>query len=97
MTDPTAGDTGPPGPPTTPTSGAPLVRWLRAGGWRAVGGAVAGAGLLATYSHFIGCRTGACLLTADVRTATVVGALIGLVMGWPGTARPSGPPEQQPR
>jgi hypothetical protein len=93
MTDPTSQDAGQPGQPT----GSRLGRWLREGGWRAVGGAALGAGLLATYSHFIGCRTGTCFLTADVRTATVVGALLGLVTGWPAPTRPPGAPGQQAR
>jgi hypothetical protein len=73
-----------------------LLRWLRAGGWRALAGAAAGAGLLATYAHFIGCRTGTCALTADVPTATVVGALVGLVIGWPAPAK-ADEPAQQPQ
>jgi anti-sigma-K factor RskA len=86
MTDPTAGDTGPPGPPTT---GRRLGRWLRRGGWRAMAGAAVGAVALATYSHFVGCRTGTCFLTADVPTATVVGGLVGLVTGWPAPSNPT--------
>lgn len=69
------------------TPGQRLGRWLRTGGWRAVAGAALGASLLATYSHFIGCRTGTCFLTADVRTATLVGGLVGLVSGWPSRPR----------
>lgn len=64
-----------------------LNHWLRTGGWRALAGAAAGASLLAAYSHFIGCRTGTCLLTSNVQTATLVGALVGLVTGWPAPPR----------
>jgi len=60
-----------------------LTRWIRSGGWRALAGSAAGAGLLAAYSYFIGCRTGTCLLTSNVQTATVFGGLVGLVTGWP--------------
>jgi hypothetical protein len=83
MTDPT-----PQGAeqPHQPSPVRRLGRWLRAGGWRAIAGATVGAGLLATYSHFIGCHTGTCLLTANVQTATIVGALVGLVTGWPAPA-----------
>lgn len=83
--------------PPRPPAGSRLVRWLRAGGWRALGGAVVGAGALATYAHFIGCRTGTCALTADVPTATVVGALVGLVIGWPSPPKADDSPAQQPQ
>jgi len=92
MTEPTPQASARPGPPAPPWR---LGRWLRQGGWRAIGGAALGAGLLATYSHFIGCRTGTCLLTADVYTASVVGGLVGLVIGWPASASAPGAPVQQ--
>jgi len=60
-----------------------LGQWVRAGGWKAVAGAGLGAAALATYSHFIGCQSGTCILTSNVRTATLFGGLIGLVAGWP--------------
>jgi hypothetical protein len=94
MTDPTTQDAG---PPARPPSARGLGRWLRRGGWRAIAGTLGGAGLLATYAHFVGCRTGTCLLTGDVYTATVTGGLVGLVIGWPEPARPPGAAEQQPR
>jgi hypothetical protein len=73
--------------------GGRVARWLGAGGWKAVAGGVAGAAGLAAYSHFIGCRTGSCLLTSDVRTATVLGAVLGTLIGWPAprTAREARP------
>jgi hypothetical protein len=59
-----------------------LVAWVRAGGWRplAMGafGALAGGG----YAHFRGCEGGSCVLLSSVRSATVAGALVGLVVGW---------------
>ncbi len=75
----------------TPAPGAArggLSGWLRGGGWRAVAGAVVGAAGLSAYSYFIGCRTGTCVLTANVQTASLFGALIGLVLGWPTPPRP---------
>ena len=74
----------------TPTPGGErrLGGWLRAGGWRAVAGAVVGAAGLSAYSYFIGCRTGTCVLTANVQTASLFGALIGLVLGWPTPRKP---------
>jgi len=94
MTEPTPQPAEQPG---RPSAGLRLARWIRQGGWRAIVGAVSGAGLLATYAHFVGCRTGACFLTADVHTATVVGALVGLVIGWPAPATAPGAPGHQPR
>jgi hypothetical protein len=44
-----------------------------------LGAAVAGA-----YAHFIGCRTGSCPLTSNVWTASTYGALVDLLVGWPG-------------
>jgi len=83
--------------PDLPTRGRRLARWLRDGGWKAIAGAAAGAGLLATYSFFVGCRTGTCLLTSDVRTATLVGALVGLISAWPSPDRAAARPDQLPR
>ena len=60
-----------------------LGNWFRRGGWKAVAGAALGAAALATYSYFIGCQSGTCILTSNVRTATLFGGLIGLVAGWP--------------
>ena len=80
MTQPTPHDSS---RSATPTGGRRLAGWLKAGGWKAVAGGVAGAAGLAAYSHFIGCRTGSCLLTSDVRTATVLGAVLGTLIGWP--------------
>jgi len=94
MTEPASPAAARPGPPDAPFR---LGRWLRQGGWRALGGAALGAAILATYSHFIGCRTGACMLTADVYTASVVGGLVGLVIGWPASAGEAGAPLQRPR
>jgi outer membrane lipoprotein SlyB len=41
------------------------------------GGALAGF----LYAHFVGCRTGSCPLTSNPYTATVYGAVIGLLLG----------------
>ena len=35
------------------------------------------------YAHFIGCSAGTCPITSSVPTASLYGALIGLVLGWP--------------
>jgi outer membrane lipoprotein SlyB len=47
-----------------------------------VGAAAGGA-----YAYFIGCKTGTCPLTSSVWTASVYGALVGGVLGWPNRAR----------
>jgi hypothetical protein len=75
-----------PSPTAPPQDGpprSPLSRWLRTGGWKAVAGAAVGAGLLAGYSYFVGCRTGTCPLTSSVPTATAIGGVIGLLAAWP--------------
>jgi len=84
MTEPTPQD---PGGKTNLAPTERLNHWFRTGGWRAIAGAAAGASLLAAYSYFVGCRTGTCLLTSNVQTATLVGGLVGLVSGWPSSPR----------
>ncbi len=45
------------------------------------------------YAYFIGCRTGTGPITSSVPLSSAYGALIGLVVGWPGRGRhgePSG-------
>jgi hypothetical protein len=74
--------TTPPSPPSpAPASG----RWARLSRsrLRAVGAAALGAGLGAAYAHFIGCRTGTCLITSSVWVAALYGGGVGLVAGWP--------------
>jgi len=70
-------------PDVPPTPITRLLAWLRGGGWRplALGafGALAGGG----YAHFIGCRGASCALLSSVRSASVAGALFGLLVGWP--------------
>lgn len=59
-----------------PAGGRPW--WLRGVVFAALGALAAG-----LYAHFIGCRTGTCLLTSNVWTASVYGAVVGGVAGWP--------------
>ena len=33
------------------------------------------------YAHFVGCRTGSCPLTSNAYTATIYGAIVGLLLG----------------
>jgi len=80
MTDPTPTD---PSAGTALSSAQKLTRWIHTGGWRALAGAAVGASLLAAYSYLVGCRTGTCLLTSNVQTATLFGGLVGLVTAWP--------------
>jgi hypothetical protein len=51
---------------------------------RAAVGALACAGAMAAYAHFIGCRTGTCPLTSNVWIAASYGAAMGALAGWPG-------------
>ncbi len=45
--------------------------------------AVAGGAAAAAYAHFVGCRTGTCPLTSNVWVATLYGAAVGGLLGWP--------------
>jgi hypothetical protein len=59
------------------------ARILRAN-WTVAFGAVLGALGGGLYAHFIGCRTGTCLLTGDVRTASLFFGITGAIVGLPG-------------
>ncbi len=50
-----------------------------------------GAGAAWAYAYFVGCRTGTCPLTSNVWTASGFGALIGLLVGWPGPRKDARP------
>jgi hypothetical protein len=45
--------------------------------------AAIGAGAAAAYAHFVGCRTGTCLVTSTVWGASLFGGAVGAVLGWP--------------
>jgi hypothetical protein len=55
--------------------------------WRTIAGAVAGAVGGAAYAHFVGCRTGTCLLTSNVWTAAAFFGFTGAVVAAPGAER----------
>lgn len=57
--------------------------------WRAVLAGLLGATAAGAYAHFIGCRTGTCLITSNVWTAAIYGASIGAVVGWPNRRAPA--------
>jgi hypothetical protein len=46
--------------------------------------AALGAGVAGAYAHFIGCKTGTCPITSSVWTASLYGAVVGLLASWPG-------------
>ncbi|HEY6001935.1 MAG TPA: DUF6132 family protein [Anaeromyxobacter sp.] len=50
---------------------------------RAAAAALLGGGAAAAYAHFVGCRTGTCPLTSNVWIASLYGAALGAVLGWP--------------
>ena len=54
---------------------------------RAAAAALLGGGAAAAYAHFIGCRTGTCLLTSNVWGASPYGGAVGAVIGWPDRRR----------
>lgn len=51
-------------------------------------GALAGALAGAAYAHFVGCRTGTCLLTGDVRVAALFFGITGALVAAPGPRKP---------
>jgi hypothetical protein len=55
--------------------------------WRTVLGAVLGAAGGAAYAHFVGCRTGTCLLTSNVWTAAAFFGVTGGIALAPGAPR----------
>jgi Family of unknown function (DUF6132) len=74
----------------TPQRGARemLTLWARSSRSHARTGASAllCAGAAAAYSLLVGCKTGTCPLTSNVWTASLYGALVGGLLGWPGRA-----------
>ncbi len=60
--------------------------------WRTAAGAAIGAVAGAAYAYFIGCRTGTCPLTGDVRTAALFFGFTGAMVGFPGSPKP--PPRE---
>ncbi len=66
--------------------------------WTVALGAVVGAAGGAAYAYFIGCKTGTCLLTGDVRIAALFFGVTGAIVGLPApkkrdAAQPD-PPQQ---
>ena len=47
-------------------------------------GLVLGAGLGYSYYYFIGCKTGTCAITGSPLNSTLYGAVMGLVLLYPG-------------
>ncbi len=62
--------------------------------WTVLLGAAVGALGGGLYAHFVGCRTGTCPLTGDVRTAALFFGLTGAIVGLPGPGRAKGPSER---
>jgi hypothetical protein len=86
-----------PPPPSVPAPSARLVAWLRNGGWRPLALGAFGALSGGTYAHFIGCRGGSCVLLSSIRSASVAGALFGLILGWPSHSPALAPPPEKRR
>ncbi len=51
--------------------------------------ATLGAAAGAAYAHFVGCRSGTCLITSTVWGASLFGAVVGTVLGWPTRVEPA--------
>lgn len=65
------------------------ARWARLSRshFRTLAAALLCAGAGAAYAYFVGCRTGSCPLTSSVWSASLYGAFVGAVAGWPARAR----------
>ncbi len=55
--------------------------------WTTALGAALGAAGGGLYAHFVGCRSGTCLLTGDVRIAALFFGLTGAIVAMPGRGR----------
>lgn len=75
----------------TPRREPAWCRLARSPARAAIAGLV-GASAAAAYAHFVGCRTGTCPLTSNVWIASLYGAAIGAVIGWPERRRREGVP-----
>jgi hypothetical protein len=77
--------------PSVPATGITtrLLGWLRQRGWRPLVLGAAGAIAGGAYAQLIGCRTGGCAILSNVGSATVAGALVGLMFGWPAPSKPT--------
>ncbi|MFL5422804.1 MAG: DUF6132 family protein [Myxococcales bacterium] len=53
---------------------------------RTATGALLFAAAAATYALLVGCKTGTCPLTSNVWTASLYGAVVGGLLGWPDRA-----------
>jgi len=58
--------------------------------WRTIAGAVVGALGGAAYAHFVGCRTGTCMLTSNVWVAALFFGFTGAL-----ALTPSAPPRER--
>jgi hypothetical protein len=69
-------------PEDTPRPDRAWRRLARSPARAAIAG-ILGASAAAAYAHFVGCRTGTCPLTSNVWIASLYGAAVGAVIGWP--------------
>jgi hypothetical protein len=79
-----------------PSSGTPAPSRLRPLLFTALAVAL-GAAIGGLYAHFIGCRTGTCPITSSVRNASLYGAFVGMVIGWPARGRDRDGSARQPQ
>ncbi len=77
--------------PETPQEGTRPPPWRKLARYRLPLAVLAGAAAGAAYSHFIGCRTGTCPITSNVWIATLYGAFVGGLAGWPPRAEAAAP------
>ncbi len=57
--------------------------------------AAAGATAGAAYAHFVGCRTGTCPITSSVWNASLYGAAVGAILGWPARVQARGAADER--
>lgn len=64
--------------------------------WRTALFAALGAIGGALYAHFVGCRTGTCMITSSVSRATIFFGVTGAIVGMPGPRRDAPPGRERP-
>ncbi len=60
------------------------ILWQSGGLFKILAGVIIGAGLGYSYYYFIGCKTGTCAITGHPLNSTLYGAVMGLIITFPG-------------
>ena len=60
------------------------ILWQAGGLFKILTGVIVGAVLGYSYYYFIGCKTGTCAITGHPLNSTLYGAVMGLIITFPG-------------